>query len=790
MSGFAYQDPAIETDARVADLLGRMTVPEKLAQLTCAWLSLDPEGGDFAPYQGAVAMGGNDVDAVIALGLGHLARPFGSRPTSPEAGVRAFNAFQKAAMEKGRHAIPVLAHEEMLCGLVTAGATEFPCPPNWGSTFAPELVEKMASRIRRQALALGIRQGLSPVADVIRDGRWGRNEECISEDPLLVGAMVSAYVRGLQGDRANDCVIATLKHFAGYSGSDGGRNFAPLQAGERQLRELYLPPFERAVREAGALSVMNGYHEIDGVPCAANRWLLTTLLRDEWGFEGFVVADYFAVSMLQSLHGVAGDSAAAAALALAAGLDVELPSPQTYPSLGERTGELNFNGATLDESVRRVLRCKFDLGLFEQPFAPDGPIVLDTAEDRALARRIAAASVTLLSNDGTLPLDPATKARISIVGPLADDPDAAFGNYHYTMHVQSHFDGVQAVPRSPRSLVDALRDALPDALIEAVEGCRLVAERHPKPALGFSEAGLVVTRENVVHDDSGIAQAVAAASAADLIILAVGDRSGHFRTGTSGEGTDTDDLGLPGAQDRLAQAILDAGKPVVVVMLHGRPFALGRIAHDAAAIISAWCPGQMGPDVIADVIVGRCEPGGRSPVTYPRSSGQSPRVYNGKRLDGGVPLARDYAPAFPFGHGLSYTRFAIERVALADDRISTNGTARLTAEVVNSGERAGEMVAQLYARDPVAQLPRPMLELKGFARLALQPGERRSIAFDISTDLFGYVGPEMNRIVEPGEIILSLGQSSTDLQSVILTLDGPIRQVAGNRVWQAELVQA
>lgn len=787
MARYLQADTPIDT--RVEDLIARMSDAEKLAQLTCVWLNIDPEAGDFAPNPSAMALPLGRLEQVIGLGVGHVARPYGSRPITPEDGARAFNAFQKRTIETSRHRIPVLAHEEMLCGVATAGATEFPCPLNWGASFAPDLVRDMTVRIRRQALTLGIRQGLSPVADVIRDQRWGRNEECVSEDPTLVGAMVTAYVQGLQGDDWHTGVMATLKHFAGYSGSNGGRNFAPLQAGERQLREVFFPPFERAVREGRAAGVMNGYHEIDGVPCASNRWLLSTVLREQWGFDGVVVADYFAVQMLMSLHGVAIDLPQAASMTLTAGLDVELPSPQAYPDVVSRLTESPADRAALDASLRRVLTWKFRLGLFEQPFAPEGPIVLTTDQDLACARRLAEASLVLLKNTGVLPLDPAGAHRVALIGPLAEDPDASFGNYHYTSHLQSHFDGPSPVPRDRPTLLEALRQRLPHAAIEVARGCRLVAYERPRTKLAFDGEGLFISEENLIHDVSEIAAAVAIAQQADFVVLALGDRAGHFRTGSSGEGTDTDDLSLPGAQPELASAILALGKPTVVLLQNGRAFALGDVAERADAILCAWFAGEVGTAVIADAVVGAVNPGGKSPVTFPRTSGQQPRTYNAKRLDAGIPRARDYAPQFPFGHGLSYTSFEVSAATLDQAQIATDGAAVVRARVRNTGAVAGETVVQVYARDLVAQTPRPVAELKGFQRLHLEPGAAADIAFTLDADLFGYVGLDLRRIVEPGDIRLWVGLSSADTaHALTLSLTGEVREVHAPRAFSASTI--
>jgi beta-glucosidase-like glycosyl hydrolase len=785
----AFRDASLPVARRVADLLDRMTLPEKLAQLTSVWLALPEEGSEFAPFQQAMPVSAERMAGVLDLGVGQICRPYGSRPISPQKGAAAFNRFQRRLVEGTRLGIPALAHEETLCGVTTAGATEFPCPLNWGASFDPALVRDMADRIRRQARALGIRQGLAPVADVIRDQRWGRVEECVSEDPLLVGVMVTAYVQGLQGDDWQTGVVATLKHFAGYSGSDGGRNFAPLQAGERQIRETYLPPFERAIREGRAASVMNAYHDIDGQPCASSRWLLTDILRGELGFDGFVVADYFAVMMLASLHGTAGDLGTAAGQALTAGLDVELPSPHAYPDAAALVADGRLDSANVDASVRRLLEWKFRTGLFETPYAPDGPIVLERPDDIAAARVLAEKSIVLLKNDGMLPLNPATTGTVCVIGPLADDPEASFGNYHYTAHVQAHFPEDHLVPRASPSLLDALRAAMPAATVTYAQGCPLQRDLHPQTAMTQTSDGqLVVTSENVVDDESGIALAVASARSADVVVLALGDKAGHFRTGTIGEGSDASDIGLPGAQAALARAVLELGKPTVIALQHGRAFALGAVAERANAVITSWFAGQAGTAALADAIVGRVNPGGKSPVTFAAARGQEPRYYNARRLDAGIPRARDYEPTFAFGHGLSYTSFALRDVRASAARVVIGESFAIELVVHNTGERDGDAVVQIYAQDPVAETPRPVAELKGFARVAVPAGGRVSVAFTLTSDLFSYIGTDKKRIVDGGVINLWVGQSSDDREHRLqVELIGERTVLGADRQWSATL---
>jgi beta-glucosidase-like glycosyl hydrolase len=750
-----YRDAARPLTERVDDLLVRMTLDEKVAQLCAVWLMVDPERGEVAPAQFAAMFGGDQApDEVLARGIGQITRPLGTRPVDPVAGARLVNDLQRRLVEGTRLGIPAICHEECLTGLMAQGATSFPSPLNFGATWDPDLVERVGEVIRRQMRSVGAHQGLAPVADVARDARWGRIEETVGEDPYLVGAMVSAYVRGLQGTDPTSGVIATLKHFAGYSFSEGGRNFAPAHVGPRELADIFLLPFEMAIGTAGAGSVMNSYQEIDGEHPAASRRLLTEILRDEWGFDGFVVADYGAVSFLHQFDGVATDAVRAAAAALHAGLDVELPVAAAFPHLPDAIDRGLVAETDVDRAVRRVLAAKFRLGLFEQPYVDPAAVALDTADDRALAGEVARRSITLLTNDGTLPVDAASAGRVAVLGPNASDVMALFGNYSFENHlVSTHF-------RDAAGVVDAA------TVLDAIER-RLGVERV------VHERGCEVMGD----DRSAIAAAVAAAREADLALVVVGDRAGHFKLGTVGEGTDTADLSLPGRQDELVEAVIATGTPTVVVLLNGRPFALGAIAARAAAIVEAWFPGQAGADAVVDVLFGDAEPGGRSTVTFSRRAGAQPVFYNHKPLATGFPEQDDYGAVFPFGHGLTYTTFEYGQLELSGETVPIAGEITVACTVTNVGRRPGDEVVQLYVRDPVASVTRPVLELKGFVRVSIEPAEQRRIEFTMSCDLLSFTGPDLRRIVEPGTIEVKVGSSSADIH-----LEGTIDVVGDARV--------
>ncbi|MGW4800916.1 glycoside hydrolase family 3 protein, partial [Nonomuraea sp. NPDC004297] len=523
---------------RVEELLAEMTLGEKLAQLVGVWLNVNRDEGVVAPLQDA--MQGEDVEfeAFAKDGVGQITRHFGTRPVDPEWARSALAGRQRWLRENTRLGIPALAHEECLTGLAAWRATTYPVPPAWGASFDPVLVEEMGRRIGASMRSLGVHQGLAPVLDVIRDQRWGRVEECISEDPYEVATIAAAYVRGVQSTG----VIATLKHFVGYSNSRAGRNLAPVHAGPREVADTLLFPFEVAVRDAGAGSVMNSYAEIDGIPVAADAHYLTEILRERWGFDGTVVADYFAVAFLHTLHAVAADAGDAAVQALTAGIDVELPTGVAYlEPLREAVAAGRIDESLIDRALRRVLRQKADLGLLDDDYDPEpqGPIDLDEPAARELARRLAEESVILLANDGVLPL--ARGGKVAVVGPNADDVAALFGCYSFVQHVLPHFPGVETGIAAP-TLLEALRAELPGAEIVTAKGT------------GVDDG-----------DRTGIPAAARLAAGSDVTVLVLGDRSGLFGRGTSGEGCDAESLDLPGAQRELAEAVLATGTPTVVV---------------------------------------------------------------------------------------------------------------------------------------------------------------------------------------------------------------------------------
>ncbi|WP_345643121.1 beta-glucosidase [Streptomyces tremellae] len=781
-----------------------MTVEEKLAQLYGLWAGASADGAEVAPHQHEMAAPPRLAE-LLPAGLGQLTRPFGTAPVDPALGALSLLRTQRLIAAGNRFGIPALAHDECLAGFAAWGATAYPVPLSWGASFDPDLVRETAAAIGRDMRAVGVHQGLAPVLDVVRDARWGRVEETIGEDPYLVGVVATAYVRGLESSG----VVATLKHFAGYSASRAGRNLAPVGMGPRERADVVLPPFEMAVREGGARSVMHAYTDTDGIPSAADAALLTGLLRETWGFTGTVVADYFGVEFLRTLHGVAGDDGDAAATALGAGVDVELPTVKTFGApLREAVAAGRVPEQVVDRALRRVLAQKAALGLLDDDWspvppalaaasadgtAPDGTaadgaaaeraagllrgtVDLDSPGNRALARRLAEEAVVLLANDGTLPLTGrgATAAgggagplRIAVVGPQAESPTAVLGCYSFPVHIGAQHPGLEPGIQLP-TLREALAAEFPDAEVVSAEGCGVDTP-----------------------DAAGIPGAVAAARGADVVVAALGDRAGLFGRGTSGEGCDAPDLALPGVQQELLDALLDSGTPVVAVLLAGRPYALGRAAAEAAAVVQAFFPGQEGTRALAGVLSGRVAPCGRLPVSVPRLPGAQPSTYLAPPLAGRSAVSSvDPTPAFAFGHGLTYTTFGWSDLVVSAASAPTDGRLALSFTVTNTGRRRGTEVAQLYLHDPVASVVRPVQRLIGWARTTLGPGESARVGVGVPADLASFTGVDGRRIVEPGALELRLASSAAEADTRLraaVELTGPVREVDHTRRLHADI---
>ncbi|MCL8025311.1 beta-glucosidase [Nocardioides bruguierae] len=763
-----WHDTSLPVTQRADALLAAMTLEEKVQQLGSTWPGEEDAGGDVAPMQ-ETFRGAQPFDEAVAGGLGQLTRPFGTAPVEPADGIARLAGLQEAVRAANRFGLPAVVHEECLTGFTAWRATVYPTSLAWAAAWDPSLVERMGAAIGRDLASVGVHQGLAPVLDVVRDYRWGRVEETMGEDPCLVGETGAAYVTGLQSAG----VVATLKHFAGYAASRGARNHAPVSIGPRELADVVLPPFERAVVGAGVRSVMNSYADLDGVPPSADPALLTTLLREEWGFAGTVVSDYWAVPFLESTHRVAADLDEAGRLALAAGLDVELPHTLGFgPRLVEAVRAGHLDEAFVDRAALRVLVQKAELGLLDADWRPvpaSTTVDLDSPGNRALAAELAAESVVLLANDGTLPLSaPAAGApprRVAVLGPVADDPGCLFGCYSFPNHVVAKNPGTALGVDAP-TFLDALRAELPEDEVVHEPGAAIL---------------------DAAPDPAALDRAAEAAARADLVVLMVGDRSGMFGHGTSGEGCDAVDLRLPGSQEALVERVLGVGTPVVLVVVSGRPYAIGEHAARAAATLQVFFPGEEGAGAVAGVLAGRLEPGGRLPVQVPGPGVTTTYL--------GPPLAQasdgvsnlDPTPAFAFGHGLSYGDVVLDGVRLVGPaEVATDGAAEVSVTVTNRGDRPGTVVPQLYLSDPVASVVQPVRRLVGFAKVRLAPGESARLRLDVPADLAAFTDRTLTRVVEPGALVLTVATSAADPgHPLALTLVGERRRTGRGRAFAA-----
>jgi beta-glucosidase len=765
----AYKNPALAPEKRVKDLLSRMTLEEKAAQMTCVWQEkaqklLDAEG-NFDPAKAKAAF-------KKGLGLGQVGRPSdaGAPATAPWMGPTArqmaelTNAIEKFFLENSRLGIPVVFHEECLHGHAARDATSFPQPIGLGATFNPALVEQLFTMAAYEARARGAHQALTPVVDVARDARWGRVEETYGEDPYLNTRLGIAAVRGFQGDatfRDKQHVMATLKHFAAHGQPESGQNCAPVNVSERVLRETFLQPFREAIREGGAVSVMASYNEIDGVPSHASKWLLREVLRKEWGFKGFVVSDYYAIwelSYRPETHGhfVAKDKREACRLAVEAGVNIELPEPDCYLHLVElvRKGELKEK--QLDELVAPMLHWKFQMGLFDDPYVdPDeADRVVGCDQHRELALQAARETITLLKNEDNLaPLDQSKLKTIAVIGPNAHRP--LLGGY-------------SGAPRHNVTVLDGIKAKVGDRVkVLYAEGCKITQ--------GGCWQQDEVLASDPAEDRKQIQQAFKIAKQADVIVLAIG---GNEQTSREAWGLkhmgDRASLDLIGRQDELVDAMLGTGKPVIGLLFNGRPLSINHLAKKAPVIFECWYLGQECGRAVADVLFGDVNPGGKLPISIPRSVGHLPVFYNHKPSARRGYLWDDASPLFPFGFGLGYTTFKLENVRLEKKSIARKGSTRVWVDVTNTGRRAGTEVAQLYVRDLVSSVTRPVKELKGFQKVKLQPGETKTVTFDLTPESLAFYDLDMNYVVEPGEFEIMVGNSSRDedLQRTILIVEG------------------
>jgi beta-glucosidase len=746
-----YRDSKAPIDQRVADLVGRMTPDEKIGQL------LTPLGWEMWTKQpSSVTVSGKFDQLMRARPVGALwgverADPWTKRTLktglSPRQAAVAANALQKYAVEKTRLGIPLLLAEECPHGHMAIGATVFPTAIGQASAWNPALIHRMGQAIASETRSAGGNVCYGPVLDIAREPRWSRVEETYGEDPYLTAKLGVAFVQGLQGTALNrpDTVISTLKHLAGHGQPEGGHNGGPARMGPRELLTIHLPPFRAAV-QAGVRSAMTSYNEIDGVPTTSDHWLLTSLLRDEWGFQGFVVSDLGAIEGLAHSHHVAADIPAAAALALNAGVDSDLG--------GNAFARLNPSSKALDTAVARVLKAKFELGLFENPYTdPDlSARVNNSKEHRKIALELARQSVVLLKNDGAvLPLSKQISS-IAVIGPNADSTYNQLGDY--------------TAPQPAGKVVtvlDGIRAIVPKATVRYARGCSI---RTPSTA--------------------GIAEAVAAARASDVSVVVLGgssardfstefEDSGAARPSDktdmeAGEGFDRETLVPMGSQLELLRQVMAAGKPVVLVLINGRPMTLEGSAEKAPAILEAWYPGEQGGAGIAEIIFGDTNPSGRLPISIPRSVGQLPVHYNGLSTARRPYTDGPATPAYAFGHGLSYTTFKYGELSV---KVEPDARVRTELDITNTGSRAGAEVVQLYLRQAVASVTTPVMSLKGFERVDLKPGETRRVVFVLNKDDLRILNREMHWVVEPGAFTVMAGASSADIRQRARFVLGP-----------------
>lgn len=745
-------------EQRIGQILAQMTLDEKLAQMGSHWIyEIQTDGG----------LDQKKVAEKLSHGIGQISRLAGASTLHPRAAAQTANQIQKYLRESTRLAIPAIVHEECCAGVMGLGGTTYPQMIGLAAAFRPELAEAMTTEIRAQMRAIGAHQGLAPVLDVARDPRWGRTEETFGEDALLASQYGTHYIRGLQGKELSHGVMATAKHFVGHSLSQGGLNCAPSHIGERELWDVFMLPFQAAIQSAGVATVMNAYPELDGEVVAASQRILTQVLRETLGFDGLLVSDYFAVEMIHNFHHMAADPAEAAALALKAGIEVEAPSFNYYDTgLKEALASGTVNLELIDRAVARHLQKKFELGLFDDPFVDEGRAieVFETPPQRSLALRIACQSMVLLTNDGTLPLKKSIGTMaiktLAVVGPNADAGRNLLCDYSYASILESLT--YNAPPDSNFPTLDVQALAEHQVKVPSI----LAALRAKAPDINFLYAKGCDTMS---ADESGFAEAVRLAGQADAVILVLGDKAGMTPQCTCGEFRDSADLRLPGRQVELAEAIFAVGKPVVLVLVNGRPLAIPQLVEKASAVLEAWLPGEEGGAAVADVLFGDANPGGKLPITFPRTAGQLPIFYNHKPSAGKSHWFIDYVsesvkPLFPFGHGLSYTKFDYRDLSIGSAKVSSGESLEIACTVENSGPVTGDEVVQLYVCDVAASSPRPVKELKGFRRLTLMPGESRKIVFSLPVDILAYYDLDLNLVVEPGTIAVMIGSSSEDIR--------------------------
>jgi beta-glucosidase len=753
----AYLNPKLSAERRTRDLISRMTLQEKAAQMLCIWQqkssTMLDENGNFNLQKARTHF-------KQRLGLGQVGRPSDAGGgKNARAMAELTNAIQGFFVENSRLKIPVIFHEECLHGHAAIDGTSFSQPIGLGATFDPELVCRLFEMTAEEARSRGTHQALTPVVDIAREPRWGRVEETYGEDPYLAACMGIAAVRGFQGNatfKDKKHIIATLKHFAAHGQPESGTNCAPVNVSERLLREVFLSTFKQAIQKGGAISVMASYNEIDGVPSHANKWLLRDVLRKEWGFEGFVVSDYFAIRELNErpeLFGnhLAADGKEAAALAVKAGVNIELPDPDCYSNIVELVKKGVLRESLIDELVAPMLLWKFKLGLFEDPYVdPDvAERIVGCKAHRELALQAARETITLLKNDGGIaPLNLQTIKTIAVIGPNADRP--LLGGY-------------SGQPKHDSTVLEGIRSRAGSIKVLYHEGCKIT--------IGGSWQQDEVVPGDPAEDHRSIAEAVKVAKRADVVILAIGGNEQTSREAWAlNHMGDRASLDLVGRQDELIDAIAATGKPIVALLFNGRPISIRNLTEKAQAIFECWYLGQETGRAVAEVLFGDVNPGGKLPITIPRSVGHLPAYYNYKPAARRGYLFDDISPLYPFGFGLSYTTFKFGEPRLTKRIMRKNESTTVRVDVTNTGQVQGDEIVQMYIRDKVSSVTRPVKELKGFGRVTLEAGQTATVTFEIAPEHLAFYNIDMKYVVEPGEFEVMVGNSSRDQDLKKVTL--------------------
>ena len=751
----AYKNKALSPEARSIDLLGRMTLDEKLMQTQCLWIQKSRilnSSGDF-----------DETKATAALknGLGQLGRlNEHAGPNSsgyhPKEAATLYNKIQKFFVEKTRLGIPVMIHEESLHGQQTQDATNFPIPIGLASTWNENLMAEIFSKVAEEVRARGGHHVLAPVVDVTRDPRWGRTEETMGEDPFLISRLAVAQVKAYQGNTTylgKNNVAATLKHFGVHGQSEGGLNVAPSNMDERTAREVFFPPFKAAVQEAMAMNVMATYNEIWGLPAHINKYLLTDILRKEWGFKGVVVSDYFAIRDVSTLHKITPSYDEAGYLAFKAGIDLETPDPDGFVNLKKFIKEGKITVKEIDAAVTRILISKFRVRLFDDPYVdPDNAEkVVGSAEKRAIAYKAAQEAMVLLKNENNfLPLDKNKIKTIALIGPNAD---------------KCLLGGYSSKPRVCISPLQAIKERYGNNIkVLYAEGVKLTDKNN-----WFADTINLADNGDV---NLKIAEAVEIARQADVVVLFVGGNESMSREGWARDHLgDLPTLELLNGQNELIRAIVSTGKPTCAFINSGPPLSIEKLVTSVPAVMQCWYLGQEGGYAMADALFGEINPGGKLPISFPRTSGHIPAYYNYKpSARRGYNLGFTVSPLFAFGHGLSYTTFQYSNLKLSSSEMNSNGTVTVSVDIKNTGTRKGAEVAQMYIRDDYASVTRPVKELKGFKKIWMEPGQTQTVNFTVTRELLSFYNSEMKWVAEPGDFTIMVGTASDKTESIKLTL--------------------